>query len=207
MSVKKSILEEKNNNELYFYIQPESRFVAQAVKYSFDILKERGEIFSDEETNRVLKLIEDKKLKESQEIIQENIWDKNSVEDSNALELFSQLNIWCFSIVFGVIFGSVLLALNFKKLNKNKLSIIVIVFGVFYTIFQVFAINYLDQINFEIKNLTLIFSGIGVAILHYLFWESYIGREISCQKKSILIPSVICILIYIPIIYLMIIGD
>lgn len=207
MSVKKSILEEKNNNELYFYIQPESRFVAQAVKYSFDILKERGEIFSDEETNRVLKLIEDKKLKESQEIIQENIWDKNSVEDSNALELFSQLNIWCFSIVFGVIFGSVLLALNFKKLNKNKLSIIVIVFGVFYTIFQVFAINYLDQINFEIKNLTLIFSGIGVAILHYLFWESYIGREISYQKKSILIPSVICILIYIPIIYLMIIGD
>nr|WP_315178787.1 hypothetical protein [uncultured Flavobacterium sp.] len=207
MSVKKSILEEKNNNELYFYIQPESRFVAQAVKYSFDILKERGEIFSDEETNRVLKLIEDKKLKESQEIIQENIWDKNSVEDSNALELFSQLNIWCFSIVFGVIFGSVLLALNFKKLNKNKLSIIVIVFGVFYTIFQVFAINYLDQINFEIKNLTLIFSGIGVAILHYLFWESYIGREISYQKKSILIPSFICILIYIPIIYLMIIGD
>ncbi|MES2578877.1 MAG: hypothetical protein V4589_14780 [Bacteroidota bacterium] len=207
MSVKKSILEEKNNNELYFYIQPESRFVAQAVKYSFDILKERGEIFSDEETNRVLKLIEDKKLKESQEIIQENIWDKNSVEDSNALELFSQLNIWCFSIVFGVIFGSVLLALNFKKLNKNKLSIIVIVFGVFYTIFQVFAINYLDEINFEIKNLTLIFSGIGAAILHYLFWESYIGREISYQKKSILIPSVICILIYIPIIYLMIIGD
>jgi hypothetical protein len=205
MTVKKNILEDKKNNELYFYIQPESRFVAQAVQYSFDILKERGETFSDEETNRIIKLIEDKKVQENQESLPKNSWDKNSVEDNNAIELFSQLAIWCFSILFGVIFGSFILALNFKKLNKTKLSIIVIIFGIFYTIFQVLAIDYLKEINFFIRNLTYGFSAFGALILHY-FWENYIGKEITYRKKSILLPSIVCILIYIPIIYLMYLG-
>ena len=201
MPVKKSVLEAKKNNELYFYIQPESRFVAQAIKYSFDILKERGEIFSEEETNRIIKLIEDKNLKENQESIKDEAWDKNSVEDSNAIELFSQLSIWGFCIAFGVVSGSILLAFNFKKLNKPKASVIVISFGILYTIFQYFAINYLEEVNFVIKRLTFTFSVIGASILHYLFWENYIGKEINYRKKSIIIPLIICIVIFIPIIY------
>lgn len=204
MIVKKNILEDKKTYELYFYIQPESRFVAQAVQYSFDILKERGETFSDEETNRITKLIEEKKLKENQETMPRKTWDKNSVEDPNAIELFSQLAIWCFSIIFGVIFGSFILASNFKKLNKSKLSIIVVVFGVFYTVFQVLAIDYLHEIIFfKNSSLTYIFSGVGASILHYLFWKKYIGNEMIYRKKSILLPSIVSILIYIPIIYLM----
>jgi len=202
MSVKKNILEAKKTNELYLYIQPESRFVSQAIQYSFDILKERGETFSDEETDRITKLIEEKKLTENQERVQTKNWDKNSVEDHFAIELFSQLAIWCFSIIFGVIFGSFILAMNFKKLNKSKLSIIVVVFGILYTIFQVLAIDYLQGINFFIRNLTYAFSAFGALILHY-FWEKYIGKEIAYRKKSILLPSIVCILIYIPIVYLM----
>ena len=202
MSVKKNILEAKKTSELYFYIQPESRFVSQGIQYSFDILKERGETFSFEETDRITKLIEEKKLTENQERVQTKNWDKNSVEDHNAIELFSQLAIWCFSIIFGVIFGSFILALNFKKLNRSKLSIIVVVFGILYTVFQVLAIDYLQEINFFIRNLTYGFSAFGALILHY-FWENYIGKEIAYRKKSILLPSILCILIYIPIVYLM----
>ncbi|PBJ06102.1 hypothetical protein [Flavobacterium sp. ACN6] len=207
MSVKKSVLEGKKNNELYIYIQPESRFVAQAIKYSFDILKQRGEIFSEEETNRILKLIEEKSLKEKQESIGEEAWDKHSVEDNNAIELFSQLSIWGFSIAFGVIFGSILLAFNLKKLNKPKVSIIVVLFGILYTVFQFLAINYLEEINFVIKRQTFLFSGVGALILHYVFWENYIGKEISYRKKSIIKPLIICIVIFIPIIYSIIIVN
>jgi hypothetical protein len=207
MSVKKSVLEVKKNNELYVYIQPESRFVAQSIKYSFDILKQRGEIFSEEETNRILELIEHKSLKEKQELIREEPWDKHSVEDSNAIELFSQLSIWGFSIAFGVIFGSILMAFNLKKLNKPKVSIIVISFGILYTVFQLFAINYLEEIDFVYKRQTLLFSGIGALILHYIFWENNIGKEIKYRKKSVIIPLIICILIFIPIIYSMIANN
>ena len=204
MSVKKSVLEAKKNNELYIYIQPGSRFVAKAIQYSFDILKQRGEIFSEEETNRITELIENKNLKDNQESIREETWDKNSVEDKSAIELFSQLSIWGFCIAFGVIIGSILLAFNLKKLNKPKISIIVFSFGIIYTIFQFYAINYLEKINFVIKRQTFLFSGIGALILHYLFWENYIGKEISYRKKSIIKPLLICIVIFIPILYVMI---
>ncbi len=207
MSVKRSVLEGKKNKELYVYIQPESRFVAQAVKYSFDILKQRGEIFSEGETNRILKLIEDKNTDEKHEPVKVEIWDKHSVEDNNAIEIFSQLSIWVFSIAFGVIFGSILLALNMKKLNKPKVSIIVVLFGILYTGFQFLAINYLDEINFVFKRKTFLFSGIGALILHYLFWENYIGKEINYRKKSIIKPLIICIVIIIPLIYSNIIGN
>lgn len=109
-------------------------------------------MFSEEETNRILKLIEDKSVKENQESIREEAWDKHSVGDSNAIDLFSQLSIWAFSIAFGVISGSVLLAFNLKKLNKPKVSLIVFSFGILYSVFQFFAVNYLEEINFVIKD-------------------------------------------------------
>jgi hypothetical protein len=92
-------------------------------------------------------------------------------------------------------------------LNKPKVSIIVISFGVLYTAFQLFAINYLEEIDFVYKRQTLLFSGIGALILHYVFWENNIGKEIKYRKKSIIIPLIICIFIFIPIIYSMIANN
>ena len=55
MSVNKRLLEEKTNQELEEYIKPESKFVQEANQYAFEILKSRGRIFSDEETERFSK--------------------------------------------------------------------------------------------------------------------------------------------------------
>ena len=52
MSVNKRLLEEKTNQELEEYIKPESKFVQEASQYAFEILKSRGRIFTDEETER-----------------------------------------------------------------------------------------------------------------------------------------------------------
>lgn len=52
MSVNKRLLEEKSSQELEDYIKPESKFVAEANQYAYEILKSRGKIFTDEENER-----------------------------------------------------------------------------------------------------------------------------------------------------------
>lgn len=71
MSVKKSVLETKTNTELEEYIKKDNRFVLEANIYAYEILKERGKVFTEEETENILFLI-DNKNKASETIIHPN---------------------------------------------------------------------------------------------------------------------------------------
>jgi hypothetical protein len=77
MSVKKSVLEQKSNTELEQYIKPDSRFVGTAIKIAFEILKSRGRIFSEEETELINSLIDKKEEKETIVIHENNIKSSN----------------------------------------------------------------------------------------------------------------------------------
>jgi hypothetical protein len=49
MNVKRSVIEQKSNEELEKYILPDSRFVPEAIQYAYEILELRGRVFSAEE--------------------------------------------------------------------------------------------------------------------------------------------------------------
>lgn len=53
MSADKNILKKMSDQELEKYIQPESRFVPEAIQYAYEILKERGRTFSSEEMEKI----------------------------------------------------------------------------------------------------------------------------------------------------------
>ncbi|MDQ0067467.1 hypothetical protein [Chryseobacterium lathyri] len=53
MSTNRNILEKMSDQELEQYINPESRFTPEAVKYASEILQSRGRIFSAEEEERI----------------------------------------------------------------------------------------------------------------------------------------------------------
>lgn len=57
MSVNKRLLEQKSNQELEKYIEIGNRFVPQANLYAYEILKSRGREFTEEETERILSLV------------------------------------------------------------------------------------------------------------------------------------------------------
>ncbi|PRD57067.1 hypothetical protein [Sphingobacterium gobiense] len=77
MSVKKSVLEQKTNTELEKYIVPESRFVPEAIRYAFEILKSRGRHFSDDEVKSIEWLIANK------EEVEDNVVHENYIKASN----------------------------------------------------------------------------------------------------------------------------
>ncbi|KQR94182.1 hypothetical protein ASG01_15475 [Chryseobacterium sp. Leaf180] len=71
MSVNKRLLEQKSNQELEKYIEIGNRFVPQANLYAYEILKSRGREFTDEESERIMSLI-NKNNKNSETIIHKN---------------------------------------------------------------------------------------------------------------------------------------
>ncbi|KQT21524.1 hypothetical protein ASG22_15320 [Chryseobacterium sp. Leaf405] len=66
MSADKNILKKMSDQELEKYIQPESRFVPEAIQYAYEILKERGRVLSSQEIERIQSLsvnnIQDKEI-------------------------------------------------------------------------------------------------------------------------------------------------
>lgn len=78
MSVKKSVLEQKTNTELEKYIVPESRFVPEAIRYAFEILKSRGRHFSGDEVKSIERLIASK-----EEVVEDRVVHENYIKASN----------------------------------------------------------------------------------------------------------------------------
>lgn len=52
MGVNKAVLEKMSSKELENYINPESKFVPEAIEYAFEILKDRGHQFNESELER-----------------------------------------------------------------------------------------------------------------------------------------------------------
>lgn len=195
------MIEKLSDNELEKYIRPESRFVPEAIQYAFDILKERGRIFSENESEQIQNLIASKKVDDIKpEPIKNNGWDKNITENESAIELYTNKLIWIFSIFFGVIFGTALQVYNYYKTKNYKALIATLIFGILYTAIQIFIMDEYGNIEFGRTSLRFFLSGIGALGL-YIIRENIFKTTLEYRAKSFVLPLIICILIHIPILY------
>lgn len=62
--VNRSVLRKLSNRELENYLQEGNRFVPEAVQIAFEILLERGRIFTEQEKEDIQQLIQHKKDEE-----------------------------------------------------------------------------------------------------------------------------------------------
>ena len=114
--------------------------------------------------------------------------------DENSPTLYSDKVILTFSILFSVIFGGILLAINLKKVDKKKGIMPVIIFSVLYTALSIYILNLVNSGSSG----TLITGAIGALILNELFWKKYIGKGIVYHRKSFVKPLIIALIIFIP---------
>ncbi len=199
--VSRKVIEKLSDNELEKYIRPESRFVPEAIQYAFDILKERGRIFSENESEQIQNLIASKKVDDIKpEPIKNNGWDKNITENESAIELYTNKLIWIFSVFFGVIFGTALQVYNYYKTKNYKALIATLIFGILYTAIQIFIMDEYGNIEFGRTSLRFFLSGIGALGL-YIIRENIFKTTLEYRAKSFVLPLIICILIHIPILY------
>ena len=201
--VKKSVLAKLSDRELEKYLEKGNRFVPEAVQIAVQILEERGRIFADVEKADIQNIIQNKidseeqKLKDEQEDLKDHI-----TENPSAIALHSRTLIWTSSLLLGTSFGAILMASNFIMLKKYTSGFLTLILGVIYFPFQYYAYQFIIENNFanhgryspEIFPIVL-----GPAILT-LIWVTAMPKRLPYRSKSLLIPAILAIPIFILII-------
>lgn len=127
-------------------------------------------------------------MRDSQDTSQQETQLQN---EANLPQLYSKTLIIVFSLLFSPIFAAVLLMSNLKTIGKSKERVYVLLFAIAY----LFATAALLQMLSLPPNLTFIANVIGAAILNEFFWNKYIGRDVTYEKKSWIKPTLISIAI------------
>lgn len=135
--VNKNVLRKLSNQELEGYLKEDNRFVPEAVQAAFEIMEERGRVFSEQEKTAVQQLIQYKKQEEEAKHAEEvETWKDHITEDPQAIRLYSRMTILVTSVFFSTIPGAILLSLNLIKLRKYFPAFLTLAFGVLFLYFK-----------------------------------------------------------------------
>jgi hypothetical protein len=121
-------------------------------------------------------------------------------------KLYSKRVIYVFSTLFSCIFGSVLLSINLRQINKKREANYVIIFGILYTIVSIILVNIVLSLMNKTYNssLTIIINAIGALIQENLFYKRFIID--NYPKKRFIKPLIISFCITIPLVVLLFIN-
>ena len=182
-----------SDSDLQKYIDNWKLYVPEAVEAAMAEAAKRERPLSEEEKEKIrtglrdrsrLALGEDEKASASW---MWGNWKKNVVRDPNAPELYSERAIYNFAFFFGVLFGSILLAMNMRRTeSRNQLGVIIL-FGILFTCFQVGLGVSAPKLN----GLSPILSIAAASILRLYFWPKYIGKDTKYRKRTVWVPLTI----------------
>lgn len=197
--VNRNVIKKLSDNELEKYIKLDSRSVADAVQYAYEILKERGRIFTPDESGQIEALVNKKR---EAEFAEENSWDEGATTDENAIELYKNSAILFFSLFFGVIFGAILQALNFVKIKDIKGAVASLLFAIGFTVLQIFIIDYIGGNYMDISDssfyIRLFLSGVGAVGLA-LIRQLMFPKDLKYRARSTVAAVVISVLVLVAI--------
>lgn len=111
--------------------------------------------------------------------------------------LFSQTAILAFTIFFSPLFGGILLALNIKTVKKPGMWQVVSLSLLFTMVSGLVTYYILPPGSFFAILIPIVFA----LLMSELIWTRFIGKKVAYERKSILIPLVVALLITIPIVY------
>lgn len=197
--VSKSILRKLSNRELETYLQEGNHFVPEAVQFAFEILEERGRVFSEQEKTAVQQLIQHKKEEEEAKLSEEHeLWKDHITEDANAIKLFPRELILLIGGIFGTIPGALLLGFNFIKLKKYGAAILTFIFGITFLPFQNFLVPLIykesTQGFFTYRKSPEFFMAAVGALLLLVFWVLFTPKKLPYRAASYIFPGILTLI-------------
>jgi hypothetical protein len=192
------VMAAKTDIELLEYVEKKSRFQERAVLAASWELEKRGRTTEDVK-KLIVELEKKESFAESESIVKPK--PSNVTEDPNAPLLYSPKFILVYGALFSVLFGGILMAVNFARLGKQKLAWMVALSALLYSVLQGTLLNSIDQ-----DMLTVPLTILGVYLLEQLIWKPNVSPDLKYRKRKIWIPLLIAIGIWGPIFYLIITG-
>ncbi|MCP1252799.1 hypothetical protein NK212_13130 [Elizabethkingia sp. S0634] len=194
--VKKSTLEKFSDTELKKYIAPESRFTPEAVQMALEILKERGNQFSDQESVSIQKMIQEKKDAEIAKINEDKEqWEDNITDDPSAIKLYPIGPIVALSIFCGIIIGAILVSINFIRVKKYSAAFLVLLYGIAYFFAQKYLITYFigykkDYHIYSRHSPEFIVMALGIAALAIIS-ALVMPKKLPYKPESYILPAIL----------------
>ncbi len=197
--VNRNVLRKLSDFELENYLKEENCFIPEAVQMAFEILEERGRIFTEQEKNAVQQLIHSKKEVEEAKLAKEKeLWKDYITENPNAIKLYSRELILIISIILGTIPSSILLGLNFIKLKKYAPAILAFIFGFIFLPIQNFLVHFIYHntqhiFTYKRKSPEFFMAATGALIL-LIFWVIFTPKKLPYRTASYIFPIIISVI-------------
>ena len=192
------LMTKKSDKELEEYLNNIMAYSRDIVEAAIQELKNRGRLFTEVELSTFESKIQEREntIGKNTITVRDSI-EKNIVEDESALALYSRKTVDWTTLIFGIIVGSILMALNFKSVEKKKGIIAVLFFGILYFILEIFIMSFLpDDMASSLTNVVRLgLNGLGAYIMHTLIWNKVIGKDFEYRKKAVWLPILIGIII------------
>ena len=192
------LMTKKSDKELEEYLNNIMAYSRDIVEAAIQELKNRGRLFTEVELSTFESKIQEREntIGKNTITVRDSI-EKNIVEDESALALYSRKTVDWTTLIFGIIVGSILMALNFKSVEKKKGIIAVLFFGILYFILEIFIMSFLpDNMASSLTNVVRLgLNGLGAYIMHTLIWNKFIGKDFEYRKKTVWLPILIGIII------------
>jgi hypothetical protein len=115
--------------------------------------------------------------------------------------LYSIRSIQIFSVLFSVLAGGILMAINFNRTSKKQEALKVIGFSLVYTISAMLIFSLLGT---QSPVLSIVLNLLGAFLIDELFWKRVLGREFRFDKQQVWSALIIALLIVSPIIWYLI---
>ncbi|HVS94547.1 MAG TPA: hypothetical protein VHE59_21060 [Mucilaginibacter sp.] len=184
----------RSDAELQERIDNRQKYLPDTIEASLEELQNRGHSFSEEELQAIQEDIQAHRdnalMADSRPWVMNGSYRDVIVDDTSAPSYYSSRVIYIFSILFGTLFGSIMLAMNVNRTENPAGSVGIIFFGLFCTLAQAFIIAATGSNLLNIPLLVL-----GAATLHSFFWKRYIGDSTFYRTRPIWVPLIIGILL------------
>jgi hypothetical protein len=198
---------QRTDDELYERINNRANYLPDTIEASVTELKNRGVTFDDDELLRIENDVQRKRSQANTMAGYDSLFNNadkvRQVKDTDAPVFYSKRAIYGFSIVFTVLFGAILFAINVWNSPKRNRAFLVIFYGFAYIVAQVMVGERLHA-----GTPYAVVSGIlGAYPLNYFFWNQYLGKATLYRVKPVWIPLTIGVVIFGAFILLVLYAD
>lgn len=199
----------RTNEELEERIENRQKYLPETIEASVTELQKRGREFTDEE---LLVINQDIQAQQENATTQDaglNLWSntyKNGiVEDPDAPYFYSKRAIYIFTILFSVVFGSVMLAINCWRIKNKTGALLSILFGIVFLTAQIFITQYANANSHS--GPAYLFGFIAAIIINVGLWPKFIGNATFYRARPIWVPLIIAVVFSVLVIWSIIVSQ
>lgn len=119
-------------------------------------------------------------------------------DEADIPSLYSIRSIQIFSVLFSVIGGGILMAINFSRTTQKAEAVKVIGFSIAYTFLSVAIISILGT---QSPILTIVLNLLGAFLINELFWKRVLGLNFRFKKQQLWSALLVAFVLITPIVW------